>query len=888
MLILALAALLAAEPTPPTLRLGDAARPARYDAELTIVPTSPAFDGRIAIEVVARETLPVLWLNANGLVLKTARAVHDGREIPARVVNVPKDFVGLAFDPPLPAGTSRVEITYSGTISSTEPGGADRQKDGDDWYVFTQFEAVDARRVFPCFDEPSFKAPWKLALTVRGSDVALGNAPAVAEEVTADGMKRVTFAETKPLPSYTVAFAVGPFDIVDAGKGGAGAPIRIITPRGKAGQARWAAEISEPILRGLETYFGSPYPYEKLDLIAVPLKGGAMENPGLITFGSRLLLSPPESDSIQRRRSLARVTAHEFAHLWFGDLVTMAWWDDLWLNESFASWMEARGVEAWRPDFRVAERRTSRRDFAMSADSLQTARKIRNPIASNDDIENAFDGAITYTKGSQVIRMFERWIGEEAFLKGVRRYLTKHAHGNATVVDFLGAISAEAGQDIAPHFATFLDQPGVPLVSMELQCDAGRAPALQLKQERFLPVGSGRADMASLWHIPVCVRWGNGEARGRACSLLTEREGRMELAGATGCPDWILPNEDGAGYYRASISADRLDALFRDADRTLTVKERIAAVGDLNALVRAGKVPYAEALARIARLARDPDALVVEATLAVTGGLRDGNLVPPAQEAAYARFIRDTYGPRARQLGWRPRDGEDDDTRVLRAELVPVVADEGGDAELQAEARRLADARLVDRSAVAPEMVESVLRVAARSGDRALLDKWLAAVRREPEVTERRRLFVAMGAFRDPDVLQQALAIALKGDFPPRESWAVISGASAPPENHALVYHFIKTHFDTLVAQLPRDTAASFPSYGAAVCQESAIPDVESFFRPRASAFVGLPERLDQSLERLRLCIALGRAQGPSVARFLEGYAAETGSAGSSRLFQSR
>ena len=364
--------------------------------------------------------------------------------------------------------------------SRTSTTGIFRQKTGDDWYAFTQFEATDARRAFPCFDEPSYKVPWRLALTIPKGDIAVSNTP-VAKEVSAgDGLRTVIFEETKPLPSYLVAFGIGPFDVVDAGRAGIKhTPIRMIVPRGQASEARYAVETTGQILALLEKYFGTPYPYAKLDNLVIPqtVRFGAMENAGLITCNERILLAKPAEETADFKRGWASVCAHETAHQWFGDLVTLAWWDDTWLNESFATWMSRKIVEQWKPEWDTPVSNVAARAGTMEGDSLATARKIRQPIESKGDIDNAFDN-ISYGKGAAVLAMFEAWVGPEKFQKGVRRYLGEHAFGNATYKDFLNALEAEGGAGVGKAFATFLDQPGVPLVSLDLVCGSGAPPAL--------------------------------------------------------------------------------------------------------------------------------------------------------------------------------------------------------------------------------------------------------------------------------------------------------------------------------------------------------------------------------------------------------------------------
>ena len=852
--------------TPPSLRLPDGVRPVRNAATLTIVPTLDTFDGDMKIEIDVAAPLPLLWLNADGLTLERAEAQVAGATIPARVVPGGADFVGLAFDKPLPKGRATVHVVYRGKLSRTEVDGASRQLEGGDWYVATHFEPIAARRVFPCFDEPGFKVPWQLTMRVKKGDTALTNTPVVSSEDGADGFTTVRFAETKPLPSYLIAFAVGPFGIVDAGKVGLrNTQVRIITPRGKESWARFAKESTGPVLALLEKYFGGPYPYEKLDMIAVPMMGGAMENPGLITFRQSMILSKPDMESTFFRRSYAGVCAHELAHQWFGDLVTMEWWDDLWLNEAFATWMTPKIMEQYRPEWDAPSSRALSANGAMRTDSLVSARQIRQPIVSKDDIKNAFDG-ITYQKGAAVITMFERWVTPETFQKGVQRYMREHANGNATAKDFLGAVSAEAGRDVGTAFSTFLDQPGVPVVTAELSCKP-KAAELTLSQSRYLPAGSVGSVPSTPWQAPVCARFGIGNKVDGACTLLGDKTGALPLPS---CPDWVLPNDAASGYYRVGYGQNVLKGLTKKLD-VLSAPEKIALVGDLNALVRAGKLDYGALLELVPALARDKNVHVVDAVVGPVGGLRDIPLFNEATRPAYAKFIRDAFGARARALGMHSKPGENDETRFIRPIVVDLVADQGEDEAMRKECTKLSLAWLADKGAIEPELIGTALNIAASFGDRALFDAFLAEAKKTPERADRDRLLGALGQFRDPSIVPLALALTLTDDFDARDTIRIVWSATRLPSTLPLAYAFVTKNFDALVARLPRDWGAGFPNVGAALCDDSRRGEVEAFFKERSTKFVGGPRVLAQSLESLHLCSTFRQAQEPKVTAFLAG-----------------
>ncbi len=346
-LILAATGFAAKTPEAPTLRLPDGVAPIRYAIDLTVVPDRDRFQGSAEIQVEIRQPQSLIWLNAEKLEISGATWSSAGHTVTATLAPGGDNFAGFRFPEPI-EGSGTLRINYEGHISRKSSAGIFQMKDGERWYVYSQFEPTDARRAFPCFDEPSFKVPWQLTLHVPQNDMALANTPELSENAEANGMKVVEFAVTKPLPSYLIALAVGPFDAVSAGKVGK-TPLRIITPKGRGAEARFAAESIPQLLKLLEKYFGTPYPYEKLDSIVMPISNFAMENAGLITYGQSLLLAKPGSDTIGRQRECAIVTAHEMAHQWFGDLVTPAWWNDIWLNEAFATWMENKITGEWKP-----------------------------------------------------------------------------------------------------------------------------------------------------------------------------------------------------------------------------------------------------------------------------------------------------------------------------------------------------------------------------------------------------------------------------------------------------------------------------------------------------------------------------------------------------------
>ena len=846
-------------PTPPELRLPTTVRPTHNTVDLTLDPAKEDFTGSITTELAIAQPTDVIWLDGNEIKIEKA-AIGDQV---ATVTYPAKDLIALQFAQPLPAGNATLQIAYSGKAHVDDGDGIYRAQEAGDWYAFTQFEATDARQAFPTFDEPSFKVPWQLTLHTKQSLVALSNTPVASEKNEANGMKAVTFAETKPLPSYLVAFAVGPFESIDAGKTAAGVPIRIVFPHGRAADAAYPAKVTAELLGRLEHYFGTPYPYPKLDMLAVSVfNAGAMENPGLITFRQELLLTKPEDVTQGRQEAYAITATHEMAHQWFGDYVTLAWWDDTWLNESFASWMEGKIVGEWKPEWDLDIGAVATKSGVMRQDSLDTARSIHQPIKNAGDIESSFDG-ITYGKGEVVLRWIERTVGPDTFQKGVRAYLAKHAFGNATYDDFVSTMSEAAGSDLHPMFDSFVKQSGVPLVSFELSCAKDAPPTLALAQPRYKPTGS-QIDPDRTWAIPVCVRWGSGKTTGRDCTTLTAKTGTLALSAKT-CPAWVLPNEGEVGYYRPLPKGDLRDHLLAHT-RDLTLAERVGLVGDVNALVASGDIPSGTALSLVGELSKDKSRHIVGESIGIVAGVDD--LVPDKLRPNYERFIRKLYQARAHELGWQAKPGEGADTKELRPELLGLVAGEGKDPALIKEATALAWKWLDDHKAVQPELVGTVLHVAARYGDKKLFDRIHHDAKEAKDRSERQRLLRALGGFSDPALVKEALAITLTDEFELRESAGLMQGGMQDPRTRELTFKFVEDHFDDIQAKLPVMFRPYMAYFAVGLCDESKAADIKAFLEPRMKKLEGGEHALAQAMEQLSLCSAQRKAQTPAVAAF--------------------
>lgn len=855
---------------PPKLRLDLSVEPSSYSADLTIVPDRDSFRGSVDIHLDVREPSEVIWLNAIGLHIQDASfQPESGGAEPAKAVPGGDQFLGFQFNHPI-SGKGVLHVAYQGRISSNSSAGIFQLKEDREWYVYSQFEPTDARRAFPCFDEPSFKVPWQLTLHVPKDDLAVSNTPVQSESNEPDGMKTVRFKQSPPLPSYLVALAVGPFDAVSAGRVGP-TPLRVIVPKGKGADASYAVTAIPQLLKLLEDYVGMPFPYEKLDSVVMPVSDFAMENAGMITYAESSLLADPATETIDHKRELAGLVSHEMSHQWFGDLVTTAWWNDTWLNEAFATWMERKIPAEWRPEWHLDVTEVNAHLGAMRGDELASAREIRQPIETYSDIANAFDD-ITYEKGAAVIEMFEHWIGDAKFRQGVQLYLKQHAWGNATAGDFESAISTVAGKNVAPAFDSFLDQPGVPEITATLKC--GAQPSLEVSQKRSLPIGSQAKPQT--WQVPICVAFEADGSVHHQCSLLTDPKDDIALEGAQSCPAWILPNDAEKGYYQVAYNQDLLKRVLVDHGSHLTVAERVGVLGDVDALASEGEVSAQLALGLVPEFSKDPAYQVVQAAANIASLLR-GESVPPDLREKGARFIREQFGAKAIELGWTAKPADTDDTRLLRQRLVPFVARTGEEKELIDHAGALAREWLNTRHGISPGMLEPVLEVAAEFGNRDLFNSLRTAAIQERDHHLREVLLDALGSFRKPELARASLDLLLSNDFDLRESYyPLLFGPLSYAETRDIPFEFVRQHLNALLKRLPRevgeDYAATLPTVGSTFCDVKDRDALHSFFTDKVKDYTGGPRALAQTIEGIDLCIAARRSLAPELTAFLNKY----------------
>jgi cytosol alanyl aminopeptidase len=836
-------------------RLGTDVRPTYQVIELKIDPSTASYSGATRISLKVEKEVPAIRLHSEGIEISKIRLEGAEGVINAKHASE-KDILTITPAKPLAPGTYGLRIEFTNQFN-TQAVGLYRMESGGLGYAYTQFQAIDARKAFPCFDEPGVKIPYQLRVTAREADAVVSNTPVRYESKSA-GWKTLEFQTTKPLPTYLLAVAVGPMDSIEIPD--LSIPGRVYTPRGQAALATYTAKMVAPILKAQEEYFATPYPYEKLDFIAIPeYWAGAMEHPGAVTYRDSVLLLDPSRVSAGQRRNAARIISHELAHMWFGNLVTMAWWDDLWLNESFADWFGDKIVVQLHPEMKhdLAELRDL--NGVMSSDALVTAEPIRKPVATGADLLG--NVGLAYDKGKAVIGMFERWIGPVAFRAGVNRYLRENAWGNARADAFWSALSEEAGADVAGAMSTFLDQPGIPLV--EITHDGN---AITLRQMRFASYGSKVS--AQTWRIPVGLRVTSGGSIVDRTVLLTGSETTIEIEGVAAI-DRIVPDADGSGYYRWSLGDEALLALASAPAGTLTERERVKLIGNLGALLEGGIVGGDTYLEILAVLAKDEEPFVVSAVVSEIGAVREAFVTDDLVDD-YARYVKATLSPALDRFGLEPRPGEDATVADFRPRLIAWMGDVAGDEAVVAWAKARAAAYMNDPASLDPAIARVCLEILAKNGDRALFDRMKKEFLEAKSPAVRANYLGALGGFDDPEIRDAALAFALEGTIRPNELFAIPGGIGDSSAGAEIVFTWMTTNYDAIAAKLPPLFLPYLTAVGGG-CEIDRLTRTKEFFSRPGRSVDGTETRLKRVEASVLACVDLRQREGEKVRAFLEG-----------------
>jgi aminopeptidase N len=814
---------------------------------IAIVPNLAGLSltGRESIVVKVREATSTIQLNSLNEIFHDVR--FDGKSVKQVVTDDKAQLTTIALNSPAPVGTHTLSFSYSGKIeeqsqglfvqSYLDPSGAKGT------LLSTQMEATDARRMFPCWDEPAFRATFRLTATVPASWATVGNMP-IAKRVVHGNVATTTFENSPKMPSYLVEFTAGELEQITATKGNT--QLAVWAVRGSQKNGATALANAQTILADYNDYFGYPYPLPKLDSIAVPggLQG-AMENWGAITYNDQTLLVSASS-SIVNRQTVFSIQAHEMAHQWNGDLVTMAWWDDIWLNESFASWMAAKETDLRNPDWKWSEAQDEDKEDAMSADARVTSHPIQQHVTDELQATNAFDPQITYSKGQAILRMFEAFLGADTFRAGIRSYIKAFAFSNATTGDLWNALNSSSGEDVRAIAAGWTEQAGFPLVNIAASCDAAGARTLTLSQKRFLLQGVDKDNAG--WKIPLQIRSGSDSAPN---SLLLTRQNQTARAGR--CDEPLTANAGALGFYRTRYDAATLAINTKNFGR-LADSDRIVLLDDQWALVESGVDPLPTYLALASAMGSDLDTrawIQIASALATIEYAERG----AGGHDAFAVFARSLLKPALEQLGWNAKPNETPAVQTLRRNVIRELGTLGDPGVID-EARKRFAAFLTDHKSISPDDQGVILYIVAQSADAATFENLHAVARTAKDETEMRRYYAALMAVRDPVLAQQAAEIALSAEIPPQADSLRLQLLRRLADRHQ------RLSWQAFIANSERvlkPFAANAPLFVAqyiaeAYWNEIPLAEVEAWVRAHVPAEMGA--NVDRGMESARFRLA--------------------------------
>jgi puromycin-sensitive aminopeptidase len=832
-------------------RLPRTALPVRYDLVLEPDLTTATFTGEVTVAIDVVSEAPELVLNVNELDVQSATV--NGVDAEFRI-DAASERLFVVPAEPLPTGPATLYLTFSGTINDKLRGfyrSTYKDADGVEHVIATtQMQPTDCRRAFPCWDEPDFKAVFGITLVVDDGLLAVSNGPEISRtEHTGDEHRKfaVSFADTMKMSTYLVAFVVGPLEATEAIDVD-GVPMRIVHVPGKAALSGFGLEVGAASLRWFTDFYGIRYADKKIDLLALPdFAAGAMENTGCITFREHLLLVDPSNSTQVEQELVADVVSHELAHMWFGNLVTMRWWNGIWLNEAFATFMEIAAVDAFRPSWQRWTSFSLDRSVAFETDSLASTRPVEYEVRSPADSEGMFD-VLTYQKGGALLRMLQQYLGEEPFRDGVRHYLATHSYSNTETGDLWDAIESVVVQrggtePVRAMMDSWIWQPGFPLVTAAV--DKGE---LVLRQQRF--AFDPTASDATLWYVPVHVRIGGDEQ----VVLLEKDELRLPLADPS-AP--IVVNANGHGFYRVGYSDDLLPRLTGAALTSLSTVERYNLVDDAWSAVVAGRLDATDLWAFLQGFSGERELPVWQAIAGALRGLT--RLVDGDALTALRSGIGQLARPTLDELGWERAPGEDELTSKLRGLIITVVAVLGGDETVAAQCAEV----LADPDGADPELIAAATSAVAAHGSDDDYERFLSGFRDATTPQEMLRNLYALAEFESPELLQRTLELAMSGEVKTQNAPFLLNRCINNRANGVTAWKFVREHWQQANEQFPVNTIVRMIDTVKLLNTPEAEADVAAFFSEHA--IPQATKTLEQVLERQHVNVALRQRAEPAL-----------------------
>ena len=858
--------------------------PQHYGLTFTPDLANATFSGEETIEIQVLKPAGAITLNAAELEFQQAEVVQGGKTQEAKTSFAPKkEQATLKVAEPLQTGPAAIHIKFTGTLNS-QLRGFYLAKSRTRNYATTQFEATDARRAFPSFDEPAFKATFDITLVIDRGDTAISNGRIISDTPgPGDGKHTLKFSTTPKMSTYLVAMAVGDFTCNEGSADNV--PIRVCGTPDKKPLGTAALRYAEEILKYYDQYYGIAYPYGKLDILGVPdFEAGAMENTAAIFYRESDLFIDDKNSSAHAHQNVFEVLAHEMAHQWFGDLVTMKWWDNIWLNEGFATWMELKPSQALHPEWNAMLDAVHDTNRALNVDALRTTHPIRASATTPEQINDMFD-AISYQKGAAVLRMVENYVTPEVFRRGVNAYLRKYQYSNATAEDFWRVLAATSGRPVDTIMPTFVEQPGVPLITASAKCitpppikrarrrrsrrSRRRGPIklrpkteITLTQSRFWADPSP-SSKSSAWMTPVCIKTSEAKA---FCQILSQKE---QVVPVGGCGAWVFVNANASGYYRTRYDAAALEKLSSVATTALTTAERISLINDEGALAGSGEENVATFLTLVSALNQDSERAVIESYDPLLDYIHR-YLVSSSDSAAFSAWVSTNFGPMLAKIGWTPVPGESEDTKAVRGLLIKILAQYGGDTAVIHRSVELARQYMKDRRALEPNMAREVLAAAALSNDVELFGQYLAAMGDASNTPgQLSNITNALASFSDARLTERWLQKIVAPETRNQDAAHYIAGVLSNVAVQKAAWTWVKQHWPEVEPKLT--VWFGGPTIVRAThnfCDVDARADVQDFFAQHK--MFSSERAVKQTMERIDSCIDFRSRQQANLAAWLQ------------------
>lgn len=814
-------------------RLPSGIQPTFQKIHLNIDPDTPEYSGVTIIDIDITKPTQRVGFYQLDLQVDSAELVQNQRITPLAIEKGDYDINWGYATREIPVGTYSLKIHFHGKVNTSSDGMYLSSFENKN-YIFTQFEDMHARRAFPSFDEPNFKIPYQMTITSPEKQVVVSNTPVEKHEVK-DGMQTVTFMKTKPMPTYLIAYTVGPFDSVDLT--GLKVPGKIYVPKGYADKTKFVVKHTPEILTALEDFFGIEYPYRKLDFVAVPnFTHGAMENAGLITYRDSLLLLEDEPGLAERSGPL-NVIAHELAHQWYGNLVTMAWWDDLWLNEAFASWMASYVMMELYPELNFRDRIIQ--EGAFGADASPTVKPVKKVVKSQPDVMDGL--GLNYSKGESILQMIESLIGTDNFRTGIRAYMKKHAWGNTQADDLWAALDKVSDFNLSAMMKAYLEQPGYPLIDV--------ASDGSVSQQRYHYAGA-KVD-AQNWAVPLNISYKKDGKISREIVFVDKSSTRLpQLAEA----DWVFPNDNATGYFRWSIPESQLDNLLADLN-VLNNREKKNVLYNMQALLNGGKVGIDSVMKVLNALAQDDDPVVIRASVGTLSEFL--YLVNDDNEEAFAKLLNDKYMPLLDKLTLTQGDNDEESVIRLRNQLYSLLGHHSQNASLIEKSEALAKQYVADTTSVPSGIARTALSVTTeQDGKTAWFDTILKTFRASQLPNVKNTLLYSM-SFDDEATVNKLLDLALGDDVTPANTVYMVVTVARNLEDQTPLYTWLKANTDALVAKMPAYHVSRMPEFVSTTCDADNLAKAIAFYGPLKDQFEGMARSYDIMMDESNQCLRL-------------------------------